>query len=95
MFGALSHLLRWHDDHPVEAWERARNDAVCLVQGNRNPFTDKPELAAVVFSNGSATQLSADASDAGRSFDLSTWSLVTGLAVMWALYIFGMFRWFV
>ena len=69
VFGALSHLLRWHDDHPVEAWERARNDAVCLVQGNRNPFTDKPELAAVVFSNGSGHWLSADASDAGRSFD--------------------------
>ena len=89
-----SHLLRWHDDHPVEAWERARNDAVCAVQGNRNPFTDKPELAAVVF-GGVGTAAKADTSDAGKGFDTWTWSLVTGLAVMWALYIFGMFRWFV
>ena len=94
VFGALSHLLRWHDDHPVEAWERARNDAACAVQGNRNPFTDKPELAAVVF-GGVGTAAEADTSDAGKGFDTWTWSLVTGLGVMWALYIFGMFRWFV
>ena len=36
-----------------------------------------------------------DTSDAGKGFDSWTWSLVTGLGVMWALYIFGMFRWFV
>ena len=100
VFGALSHLLRWHDDHPVEAWERARNDAACAVQGNRNPFTDKPELAAVVFGGGGSaasadTSDTSDTSDAGKGFDSWTWSLVTGLGVMWALYIFGMFRWFV
>ena len=48
-FGLLSHLLKWHVEHPVEAWEKARNDAVCASQGNRNPFVDKPELVAVVF----------------------------------------------
>ena len=84
----------------MEAWERARNDAACAVQGNRNPFTDKPELAAVVFGGGGSAASAAladasDTSDAGKGFDSWTWSLVTGLGVMWALYIFGMFRWFV
>jgi uncharacterized protein YbjT (DUF2867 family) len=32
-FGVLSHLLAWHRQYPVQAWERARNDAVCAAQG--------------------------------------------------------------
>ena len=50
-FGMLSHLLRWHEEYPVMAWERARNEAVCAEQGNRNPFVDKPGLVAVVFND--------------------------------------------
>ena len=53
-FGLLSDLLLWHQTYPVTAWEAARNDAVCAEQGNRNPFTDKPELVEVVFGTASA-----------------------------------------
>ena len=35
-FGRLSDLLRWHASSAVAEWERARNDAVCAAQGNRN-----------------------------------------------------------
>ena len=48
-FGRLSDLLRWHASSAVADWERARNDAVCAAQGNRNPFVDRPELVTRVF----------------------------------------------
>jgi hypothetical protein len=55
-FGVLSHLLQWHADHPAQAWELERNDAVCVQQGNRNPFVDKPELVTALY-NTSPTSL--------------------------------------
>ena len=42
-------MLRWHASSAVADWERARNDAVCAAQGNRNPFVDHPELVTRVF----------------------------------------------
>ncbi|MDR0618453.1 MAG: endonuclease [Bacteroidales bacterium] len=44
-------LVRWHNEHPVQDWERARNDSVYKVQGNRNPFTDHPELVNKIWGN--------------------------------------------
>lgn len=41
-------LKRWHQQDPVTAEDRARNDAVYRVQGNRNPFVDRPEFVEAV-----------------------------------------------
>lgn len=37
-------LRRWHKEDPVDANEKARNDRVESLQGNRNPFIDNPEF---------------------------------------------------
>lgn len=37
-------LRRWNDLDPVDDAERARNDAIEKLQGNRNPFIDNPAL---------------------------------------------------
>lgn len=100
VFGTLSHLLTWHVEHPVEQWEKDRNDAVCATQGNRNPFTDKPDLVTVVFGTAeAAAAMKSDTSDAakggGGGGDFYVWSVVVALSVTWVAYIFGMFRWFV
>lgn len=44
----LPTLLRWHHGDPVSDAERRRNDAVHRVQGNRNPFVDRPEFVDAV-----------------------------------------------
>lgn len=47
--GRLTDLLQWNTDDPVDDKERARNDAVYVVQGNRNPFIDHPEWVDCLF----------------------------------------------
>lgn len=47
--GLLSVLLQWSAADPVDARERARNDAVYGFQGNRNPFIDHPEWVNAIF----------------------------------------------
>lgn len=43
----LRMLLGWHNQDPVSDWARHRNAAIFARQGNRNPFIDHPEWAAV------------------------------------------------
>ncbi|WP_027410320.1 endonuclease I family protein [Anoxybacteroides tepidamans] len=38
-------LVRWHKQFPVTIYEKHRNQAIFLIQGNRNPFIDVPQLA--------------------------------------------------
>ncbi|MEM6259145.1 MAG: endonuclease [Planctomycetota bacterium] len=47
--GKLSTLLRWHKEDPPDDAERLRNDRVEKLQGNRNPFVDRPEFAGRVW----------------------------------------------
>ena len=96
VFASLSDLLRWHETHPVERWARALHDAVCGKQGNRNPFVAKPELVGVVFGNATAAAARASASASVAAGDADrAWTVVAALVVTWALYVFGMFRWYV
>lgn len=38
-------LVRWHRQFPATIYEKHRNRAIFLIQGNRNPFIDIPALA--------------------------------------------------
>lgn len=49
----LELFLEWHRMSPPTAYERRRNFLIQLLQGNRNPFIDYPELASKIdFSKG-------------------------------------------
>jgi uncharacterized protein len=48
--GKLSTLLQWHLQDPVDEFEIRRNNVIYeKYQGNRNPFIDHPEWAAMIF----------------------------------------------
>lgn len=49
LHGVRATLLRWHELDPVDDFERRRNERIDEVQGNRNPFIDRPELAEVLW----------------------------------------------
>lgn len=44
-------LLKWHRADPVSEKETLRNQAVYLIQNNRNPFIDYPDLAEYIWGN--------------------------------------------
>ena len=46
---SLDMFLEWAEMDPVSQKEIDRNEAIYAVQGNRNPFVDCPEAAALVF----------------------------------------------
>lgn len=48
---AIDLLLKWHRADPVSQKELDRNEQVNIVQGNRNPFIDDPELAEYIWGN--------------------------------------------
>ncbi len=41
---SLPLLVRWHEQFPVNIYEKHRNKAIFEIQGNRNPFIDFPNL---------------------------------------------------
>ena len=51
-FGKLSALIRWHALDPPDDAERERNGRVERLQGNRNPFVDRPALVAEFWGEG-------------------------------------------
>ncbi len=46
---AVNLLLKWHREDPVSDKETNRNEAVYLIQNNRNPFIDNPELVEYIW----------------------------------------------
>lgn len=55
---ALEMLLKWHRNDPVSDKERNRNDEIFVLQENRNPFVDYPELAEYIWGNKKDRQFS-------------------------------------
>jgi endonuclease I len=49
--GKLSVLLLWHKLDPVSDFEVARNNRIEDIQGNRNPFIDRPEFVHLIWEN--------------------------------------------
>ena len=45
---ALALILRWHEDDPVEEYERHRNAAIFERQGNRTLLIDHPDWASEI-----------------------------------------------
>jgi hypothetical protein len=62
-------LLAWHAQDPVSDKERARNDSVFVIQGNRNPYIDQPQWVTSIWGPGAgvaeqrATRLSIRVAD--------------------------------
>lgn len=48
-YGKLSTLLAWHVQDPPDARELQRNERIFERQGNRNPFIDRPQYAAMIW----------------------------------------------
>ncbi|MRT92175.1 endonuclease [Ancylomarina sp. 16SWW S1-10-2] len=48
-FGKLSTLIDWNTQDPVDDAERARNEKVYTIQGNRNPFINHPEWVNAIW----------------------------------------------
>ena len=46
---SIATMLRWHEEDPVDDFERVRNNRAQEKQGNRNPFVDYPEFARLIF----------------------------------------------
>jgi endonuclease I/chitodextrinase len=44
-------LLQWHAADPVSSREIARNNAIYVRQGNRNPFIDNPNYVNLIWGN--------------------------------------------
>lgn len=49
----LAMLKEWHYADPVSYKEIQRNNAVYVIQGNRNPLIDHPELVGMIWGNDS------------------------------------------
>ena len=68
----LTMLMRWSKQDPVDEVERARNNAVWNVQGNRNPFVDYPGLEDYVWGDKKTEAFSYDHYDGGNTPDVTT-----------------------
>ena len=55
---ALNLLLKWHRADKVSDKEKARNNAVESLQGNRNPFIDFPDLVEYIWGDKKNQQFS-------------------------------------
>ena len=64
-------LLKWHREDPVSQKELDRNEQVYLIQANRNPFIDYPDLVEYIWGD-----------KKGQAFKFSGGSVTPGEAVL-------------
>lgn len=55
ILGKLSTLLSWHNQDPVDDFERNRNEVIYGYQNNRNPFIDHPNLVDHIWGSQQST----------------------------------------
>lgn len=67
---AVTILLQWHNNDPVGQKEIERNDAVFLLQGNRNPFIDYPQFADCIWGTSDCSALPITEKNLGSSCTL-------------------------
>lgn len=63
---AVDMLLNWHDLDPVSQKELDRNEAIYVLQGNRNPFIDHPEYVDLIWNLQSSGFEAPEARSAGN-----------------------------
>lgn len=74
-YAAIDLLLKWNAQDPVDDIERARNDAVYKIQGNRNPFVDNSDYAEMIWGDYEAPEIT------GLSLSPATSTLTIGQGV--------------
>ncbi|WP_222933119.1 endonuclease, partial [Fulvivirga aurantia] len=60
LFGRLYKLIKWHENDPVDQFERDRNDKIAEWQNNRNPFIDHPEFVGEIWGTTAEPQILID-----------------------------------
>ncbi|MFT2090290.1 ExeM/NucH family extracellular endonuclease [Paraglaciecola sp. 2405UD69-4] len=73
--GRLCRLWEWHLEDPVDASEMARNDAIYEYQGNRNPYIDHSEWAALFYTTDACSSSEDDSDDSSEDDSDSSSSL--------------------
>ena len=73
----LDQMLAWSRQDPVDEVERARNNAVKEVQGNRNPFVDYPGLEEYIWGTKIGQAFSYDQYNGGTVIDVPTVAMPT------------------
>lgn len=58
--GSLAVFIQWHNEDPVDDFERNRNNVIYANQNNRNPYIDHPELVALIYGTTSQRAASSD-----------------------------------
>ena len=66
--GVLSTLIEWHEQDPVDDYERERHEGIFSYQNNRNPFIDHPEWVAEIFGSTTDPYLVVDELSFSRDF---------------------------
>jgi hypothetical protein len=73
---AVRMLIAWSNEDPVSEKEINRNNAVYVLQHNRNPFIDYPELAGLIWGADSVNKFHPNGSSGGDTTDSSS---ITGV----------------